>query len=147
MAFVGPCCIDRHSTAKTPLNYEMLETARTNDAYVSSSSLGENVNEKPKTDCGTSTLPQTLSPNEHTSVVKVLFKWRKYFILFFTPILFMPLLIAVPSSVRFKFAVVAKPPCKWHLPFTISGYFSGKCIFGLTSQGRRSHSCHRERGH
>ncbi|XP_029184600.2 solute carrier family 13 member 5-like isoform X1 [Acropora millepora] len=76
----------------------MMETARTNDGYVSSSSLGENVNEKPKTDCGTSTLPQTLSPNEHTSVVKVLFKWRKYFILFFTPILFMPLLIAVPSS-------------------------------------------------
>lgn len=98
MAFVDPCCIDRHSTAETPLNYEMLETARTNDAYVSSSSLGENVNEKPKTDGGTSTLPQTLSPNEHTSVVKVLFKWRKYFILFFTPILFMPLLIAVPSS-------------------------------------------------
>ncbi|XP_015773286.1 PREDICTED: solute carrier family 13 member 5-like [Acropora digitifera] len=76
----------------------MLETARTNDAYASSSSLGENVNEKPKTDGGTSTLPQPLSPNEHTSVVKVLFKWRKYFILFFTPILFMPLLIAVPSS-------------------------------------------------
>ncbi|XP_074637519.1 Na(+)/citrate cotransporter-like isoform X1 [Acropora palmata] len=76
----------------------MMETARTNDAYVSSSSLGENVNEKPKTDCGTSTLPQTLSPNEHTSVVKLLFKWREYFILFFTPILFMPLLIAVPSS-------------------------------------------------
>ncbi|XP_067032604.1 Na(+)/citrate cotransporter-like isoform X1 [Acropora muricata] len=76
----------------------MMETARTNDGYVSSSSLGENVNEKPETDCGTSTLPQTLSPNEHTSVVKVLFKWRKYFILFFTPILFMPLLIAVPSS-------------------------------------------------
>ena len=79
-----------------------MEVGATNHACLSSVTVDEKPKEEPITckDEGSTTSTRTLPQRKNTSVVKSLMKWRKYLILLLTPILLMPLPIAVPSSVR-----------------------------------------------
>ena len=77
-----------------------MEAGKTNEACISSVAIDENVGETTEnTEKELSAYPQTISPNKNTSVAKCLIKWRKYLILFFTPILLAPLPIAVSTTV------------------------------------------------
>ena len=78
-----------------------MEIGRTNEACVSSVTVDEKASDMPDSkNQGSSSDTQTPFQSKNASVVRCLLKWRKYLILFFTPILLMPLPIAVPSTVR-----------------------------------------------
>lgn len=78
-----------------------MEIGTTNEAYLSSVTVDEKAHETPgSSERGLPTDTHTMPRNENASVAKCLLKWRKYLVLFLTPILLMPLPIVVPTTVR-----------------------------------------------
>ncbi|XP_078363152.1 Na(+)/citrate cotransporter-like isoform X1 [Oculina patagonica] len=76
-----------------------MEIGQTNEACLSSVTVCENVSAETagNIEQESSTYPQTISPKKNTSVARCLLRWRKYLVLFLTPILLAPLPIAVPT--------------------------------------------------
>lgn len=78
-----------------------MEIGTTNEACLSSVTVDEKAHETPgSSEQRLPTDTQTMPRKEDASVAKCLLKWRKYLVLFLTPILLMPLPIVVPTSVR-----------------------------------------------
>jgi len=76
-----------------------MEIGTTNEACISSDTVDEKAHETPgSSERGLPTDTHTMPRNENASVAKCLLKWRKYLVLFLTPILLMPLPIVVPTT-------------------------------------------------